>query len=241
MAEFDQYADRYDAGMEHPLKRLVGRSADEFVAVKVRWLLGDLRRRPLNGLAGGRGPVRLLDDGCGAGTFLRLLQHGGWSGELCGCDPSAGMLEEARRRWNRTPAPTLDVTTGDALPYASGAFDVVVLCCVLHHVPAEQQVELVREAARVLASPGRLYVFDHNPRNPITRWVVSHTRIDHHAQLVSSAQVSAELRAVGLGEVRTRYLLFLPPRWRAVWWVEDWLDWCSWGGQYVVSGTKAGV
>lgn len=240
MAEFDQYAHGYDAGMQHPLKRAVGRSPEEFVAVKVRWLLSDLQQRPLGAPDGRVGPLRLLDAGCGAGTFLRLLQQAGWPGELCGCDPSAGMLEEARRRWNGKPPPRLRLMAEDALPYASGAFDVVILCCVLHHVPAEQRIESLGEGARTLASGGRLYVFEHNPRNPVTRWVVRRTPINQHARLVWPARVSAELGAGGLDDVRTRYLMFLPPRWRAVRWIEDWLSWCCWGGQYVVSGTKTG-
>ncbi|HEX4147586.1 MAG TPA: hypothetical protein VHY20_01305, partial [Pirellulales bacterium] len=38
-AEFDQYAAGYGAGMENPLKQLAGNSAEEFIDVKVRWLL----------------------------------------------------------------------------------------------------------------------------------------------------------------------------------------------------------
>ncbi len=238
MVEFDQYADGYHAGMEHLLKRLVGRSAEEFVAVKVRWLLRDLQRHPLRGRGDPTRPQRILDDGCGAGVFLQLLAKSGWSGELHGCDPSTRMLEETRRRWNGAPMPKLEVVAGNTLPYSSGAFDLVVVCCVAHHVTPESRSQLFHEAARVLASPGRLYVFEHNPRNPATRWVVSHTPIDRHASLVSPTQVCAGLIAAGLGELRTRYLMFLPPRWRAVRGMESWLSWCSWGGQYVVCGTK---
>jgi hypothetical protein len=37
----------------------------------------------------------------------------------------------------------------------------------------------------------------------------------------------------------TRYLLFLPPRWRWTLLVDDWLGWLPAGGQYVVTGDKA--
>ena len=39
VAEFNSYAHGYAAGMDHPTKRLLGNSADEFIAVKLRWLL----------------------------------------------------------------------------------------------------------------------------------------------------------------------------------------------------------
>lgn len=40
----------------------------------------------------------VLDVGCGTGTLLRRAREAGHSGRLCGLDPAAGMLEQARRR-----------------------------------------------------------------------------------------------------------------------------------------------
>ncbi|MBV8408746.1 MAG: hypothetical protein JOY64_14015, partial [Alphaproteobacteria bacterium] len=65
-AEFDRHAVGYDGGLDNPVKRLLGNSADQFIAVKARWLL---RREP--GLKSGR--LALLDYGCGAGDLLRVL------------------------------------------------------------------------------------------------------------------------------------------------------------------------
>ncbi len=73
--KFERYAAGYTAGMEHPLKRLVGGSAEEFVAVKVRWLVRDLEQHPLGGERDPTRPQRILDDGCGAGAFLQLLRR----------------------------------------------------------------------------------------------------------------------------------------------------------------------
>ena len=47
-AEFDSHAAHYDGGLDNPIKRLMGSSPDQFIAVKARWLL---RREP--GLAAG--------------------------------------------------------------------------------------------------------------------------------------------------------------------------------------------
>ena len=40
----------------------------------------------------------VLDVGCGTGTLLHRAREAGHSGRLCGLDPAAGMLEQARRR-----------------------------------------------------------------------------------------------------------------------------------------------
>ena len=64
-AEFDAHAANYDGGLDNPIKRLMGKSQDQFIAVKARWLL---RREPA--LRGGK--MALLDYGCGVGDFMRV-------------------------------------------------------------------------------------------------------------------------------------------------------------------------
>ena len=73
-AEFDRHAAGYDGGLDHPIKRLLGDSADQFIAVKARWLL---RHEPgLRATNSKGGSLRLLDYGCGAGDLMRVLP--GW-------------------------------------------------------------------------------------------------------------------------------------------------------------------
>ncbi len=40
----------------------------------------------------------VLDVGCGTGALLRMAREAGHTGRLCGLDPAAGMLNQARRR-----------------------------------------------------------------------------------------------------------------------------------------------
>jgi len=106
-AEFDRHAATYDGGLDNPVKRLLGRSADQFIAVKARWLL---RREP--GL--GTGGLAALDYGCGAGDLLRVLAGLGARAAFTGCDVSDGMLAEAVKRWPASlgPAPALSAQDG---------------------------------------------------------------------------------------------------------------------------------
>src|SRR5262245_26759092 len=176
-AEFDAYADGYGAGMDNGLKRFVGKSADTFLWVKARWLCRFLaRHRRQNGV-----PVKLLDYGCGVAAFLRQLKQLGFAGELRGCDISRGMLIEAERAWDLGPLPPLDLVPGTVLPYPDQQFDVVVACAVVHHVPLQDRTTVYREIARVLSPGGSFVLFEHNPYNPITQWVVRHTPIDQNA------------------------------------------------------------
>src|ERR1700722_5557546 len=101
-AEFDKYAADYDGGFHHPVKRLMGRSADQFIAVKARWLL---RREP----ALKDGTLSLLDYGCGVGALMRVLATLGARTAFTGCDVSQGMLDQAASRWPSSlgPVPVL--------------------------------------------------------------------------------------------------------------------------------------
>ena len=115
-AEFDSHAAHYDGGLDNPIKRLMGSSADQFIAVKARWLL---RREP-GSAAGG---MALLDYGCGAGDLLRVLAGSAGARRFTGCDVSTGMLAEVGKRWPAAfgPAPNWPSRTARARPSPTGS------------------------------------------------------------------------------------------------------------------------
>jgi len=164
-AEFDKHAATYDGGLDNPIKRLMGNSPDQFIAVKARWLL-----RREKGLRDGS--LSLLDYGCGAGDLMRVLAeligNKGASASFSGCDVSTGMLAEVARRWpgDLGVPPSVAAQDGARTPFADGQFDIATASAVLHHVPVADRPAVYAELGRVLKPGGRLYVFEHNPRNP---------------------------------------------------------------------------
>ena len=85
---------------------------------------------------------------------------------------------------------------------------------------------------------GRVYVFEHNPLNPVTNWVVKHTPIDQNAILLRAGEVTRGLKEAGFEGVGTSYQMFFPPRLRFLRGVENLLRWLPFGGQYAVWGKK---
>jgi ubiquinone/menaquinone biosynthesis C-methylase UbiE len=232
-AEFDKHASSYDGGIDNSVKRMMG-DADSFIAVKARWLM---RREP--GLRAG--DLSLLDYGCGAGDLMRVLAGMGAKPAFTGCDVSAGMLAEAGRRWPSVlgTAPELAPQEGARTPFASGRFDVAVISAVLHHVPPDQRPAVYAELARILKPGGRLYVFEHNPRNPLVRYVVARTPIDADAVLLDSREVRQGLREAGGYELATDYLMFMPPGMAFLGFVDRAIAWLPLGAQYAVAARKA--
>jgi ubiquinone/menaquinone biosynthesis C-methylase UbiE len=110
----------------------------------------------LQALAGALRPRRILEVGCGTGHWLAGLLP--TTGQLCGLDLSAGMLQQAQKR----DVP-LDLVCGRAsqLPYPDATFDLV--CCVnaLHHF--QHQRVFIGEARRLLKPGGALAVAGMSP------------------------------------------------------------------------------
>ena len=237
LAEFDEYADGYQGGMEDPIKRFFGASAEAFIDVKVQWLLRDLIRLPLS-LVHSPKEIRLLDFGCGIGSFLQSLNRNGFSGQAEGCDLSEKMIQEARKRWKGSQIPSLHVSTIVTTPFEMGSFDLVTACCVFHHIPIEKRQTVFSELARILKPGGRLVVFEHNPLNLLTQLIVRRAPIDRHAILLYAGDTRSGMKAAGLNRIRTNYFLFFPLWFRWLQDIERRLCGIPFGGQYVVVGEK---
>jgi SAM-dependent methyltransferase len=107
---------------------------------------------------------RVLDLGCGTGELARSLTASGL--RVTGCDISPQMLRHARDRGGCAGWVRLAPGWG-RLPFASGAFDVVVAASVLEYV--DDPAAVLRECARVLRYGGlKLYTVP-NLRHPV-RW-----------------------------------------------------------------------
>ena len=230
-AEFDRHAATYDGGLDNPIKRLMGNSPDQFIAVKARWLL-----RREKGLRDGG--LSLLDYGCGAGDLMRVLAELGARAAFSGCDVSTGMLTEAAKRWpgDLEAAPSLAAQDGARTPFADGQFDIATVSAVLHHVPIAERPAVYAELGRVLKPGGRLYVFEHNPRNPLVRHVIARTPIDENAILLDANEVQAGLLDSARYEVETDYLMFMPPGIKFLRSIDRALAWLPLGAQYARGG-----
>jgi SAM-dependent methyltransferase len=236
-AEFDSYAQDYLGGTDNAFKRLVGGNLESFIAVKVRWLLRYLAQDP-PASAPGPTEMSLLDFGCGTGEMLQQLRRGGFKGRLEGCDVSRGMLAELVMRWDSGDLPLLHITSAPTVGLKPASFDIVLACCVFHHIQRSERNEVFSALKDILKPGGRLISFEHNPRNPLTRFVISRTPIDRNAILLDAMECQEQVAGAGLRVLRTEHILFLPPRLRALAGLEHRLRSVPFGGQYVVVGER---
>ena len=128
---------------------------------------------------------------------------------------------------------------GARTPFADGQFDVVTISAVLHHVPVAERPAVYAELGRVLKPGGRLYVFEHNPRNPLVRYVIARTPIDENAILLDATRGAARTaRMSARYDLDTDYLMFMPPGLAVLRPVDRALAWLPLGAQYVVVARK---
>ncbi|HYX69293.1 MAG TPA: class I SAM-dependent methyltransferase [Terriglobales bacterium] len=221
---FDRFAHNYEQVLDDAVA-LSGEKGEYFTSVKAQYL-----RRMLG--ADFRG--RVLDYGCGVGLLAGLIRA---------CLPGTRVdgFDVSRQSIDRI-APELQ-TQGiftDRAEMIGRGYDGIVVSNVLHHVPVGEREALVRNLAGRLAERGRLVIFEHNPMNPLTRWVVKHCAFDDDAILLWPGEPRGYFRAAGLRLVRRDYLVFFPRLLSGLRRLEPGLRWLPLGAQYASVGERHG-
>ena len=110
----------------------------------------------------------VLDVGCGAGMFLALLASFGRLGEGHGIDVNQAAIDLANRMTNKldaaTPLRFERVDPED--PWPEGAFDVVCMIDVMHHIAPGQQAAVFEQAGSRLR-PGGLFLYKDMAERPL--------------------------------------------------------------------------
>jgi ubiquinone/menaquinone biosynthesis C-methylase UbiE len=147
---------------------------------------------------------RVLDVGCGTGTFAVAIK--GWlpGAEVVGLDPDPKALVRSRRKAERAGVSIrFDQGFANALPYSDGCFDRVFSSLMFHHLPQDAKLATMREVRRVLKPSGSLHLLDfeqEGPRshNPLARWLHSSERMQDNTR----EHILGWMREAGLSEPR---------------------------------------
>jgi ubiquinone/menaquinone biosynthesis C-methylase UbiE len=127
--------------------------------------LGRSFQRDVLAQLGLSGTERLLDLGCGSGTFLAetLRRYPGVT--AAGVDADPEILQIANRRLRRHGTRfTLHVARAESLPLPDESFDVAVSTLTFHHLPTAAKQAALGEVYRVLRPGARLLLVDFGAR-----------------------------------------------------------------------------
>jgi len=212
--DFDRYTKNYNELLNERTK-FFSSTEEYFARYKV-----DIVRSQV------KAPVsRLLEYGCGIGRNMPFLRQAFPGTSITGSDISEASLELAAQE---NPDIRFIHEEGNV---SIGTFDLILAAGVFHHVPIDQRPAVARTLFERSAPGGLLFVFEHNPFNPVTRRIVSTCPYDEDAVLLKPSEMKRYLREAGFSVMNQAYCLFVPPWLSRLAFLEGRLGWLPLGGQ----------
>ena len=176
-------------------------------------------------------PKKILEFGAGIGRNIPYVKNIYPDAEIYAYDVSQKSLDYLSSKY----------------PYAkivrdfSGfeeSFDMVFCSVVYHHVPAEERDKATKDIYKSLKKNGELFVFEHNPINPVTRKLVERCPYDEDAVLISPKEMKNMASNAGFSDFSVKYYLYFPPVLK-ISFLEKFLYWLPLGGQYMLKAVKS--
>jgi len=221
---FDRFAGDYKQVLDQSLA-VSGQDSSYFAEYKARYL-----RRLLSPDFSGK----VLDFGCGVGLLSGFLKKHLPAIQLDGFDVSQDSIRKVE-----TGLTAQGIFTSDPSQLAHD-YRLIVIANVMHHIPPQERKHVVQDLAERLKSGGSLAIFEHNPANPVTRWVVEHCAFDDDAILLPPAETREYVNDGQLSLKRRDYIVFLPHFLAWLRLLEPLLFWLPMGAQYVMVAEKNG-
>ncbi len=221
-AAFDAYARSYDDALAKGLA-VTGEGKEYFAGGRVTFLAARLREAGVT-------VKTVLDYGCGTGATTPLLRERLGAERAIGVDVSEESVAVARERHAE---PRIEYsTTREAR--ALGDVDLVYCNGIFHHIPPRDRAGALAEIRRVLAPGGWFALWENNPWNPGTRWVMSRIPFDRDAETLSAPAARRLVEGNGFRVDRTDFLFIFPRALRFLRGLEPRVSRLPLGAQYQV-------
>lgn len=229
-AEFDNVAGNYAQLMEKGMV-LKGNSHEYFTSYKMRYLRPYIQHYQSKNLSR---TVKILDYGCGVGTVSWAVAQSFQGVSVHGFDISRESIKYASSQ-EGMPGSVRFTSTVDSL---DNDYDICICCCVLHHVPAEERILVIRNIYHRLRRGGVLIVIEHNMKNPLTRKSVDSCPFDKKAVMLTQDEVIRLMAQGNLKQLSKRYITFFPKQLSCLRFLDHAIGWCMLGAQHMEAGYK---
>lgn len=219
--EFDHLANDY-AQLLSQAVTLSGEAPDYFAEYKIADLAQYLSSQSFS-------PQSILDFGSGVGNSIPFFRKYFKHATLNNADVSEQSHAVAKKRF---PGEEYYFQIVDYIPLPDNSQDLVFSSCVFHHIEPEKHLFWLAEIMRVLKPGGYLAIYEHNPFNPLTQWVVRHSPLDVNAILISPKKMQRQFHASGFVQSFLSYKVFFPKALAFLRKYEDLLGPIPMGAQY---------
>lgn len=229
MNEFDKYNSTYSS-VHNANIWLSGEKTEYFAEYKAEQISSfyESYKRKLS--------LKILDIGCGLGNIEKYLTQDFSHSSIWGIDVSEKCILEAEKK--KYPNCEFKVYDGRSIPFSDNKFDLILLACVLHHVPSLLRNNLIKEIKRVLNPKGIIFIFEHNLLNPLTRYTVKSCEFDAQAEFLSRSEVIKLLNQEGISILKKKYIVFFPRFLKGLRKYEKKISFLPFGAQYLIIAGK---
>jgi ubiquinone/menaquinone biosynthesis C-methylase UbiE len=225
---FDKFAENYRQIHSESIKKISGADSFYFAEYKVKEMMRFEKDHD----------CKVLDLGCGDGTTEFFF--GNWFPKfrITGIDVSPKSIEEALRKNLKNSV--FQILDNDTIPFENNSFDIVFVAGVLHHIDEAMQQGIITEIFRVLKPNGRFYLFEHNPFNPLTKYLVNTCDFDKGVKLLTSKKTKSLLIKSGFKVQNLIYTIFFPRNrfFKLLIPLEKYINRLPLGGQYYFRAIK---
>ena len=216
--EFDYLSNNYKKTLKHSFPKLL-EDVDYFSSYKIK-LIHKLTIIKKN--------LNILDFGCGPGISLQLIDKYFRNCKLWGYDISKEFLKKIKKKKNSF------ILTNNLNKIPKKKFDIIVISNVLHHIKKSKHHLILSNCKNFLNNSGIIYIFEHNPNNPFTRYIFKNALIDKNATMISSSELICKSLKAKLKILSLKYTLFFPKQLYFFRFLEKYLHWFPLGAQYLL-------
>lgn len=226
--DFDEFANDYRSIHTDNVK-IIGADSFYFAEHKVQQLVESEAQST---------GLKMLDIGCGDGATELFIHNYLPSWKVEAIDISEKSITRATEK--KIPNAVFSMYDGSVIPFSDNNFDIVFIAAVMHHIDFSLHATLLKEIYRVLKPGGRLYLFEHNPLNPVTRYLVNTCVFDKDAKLLGYNYSNKLLKDASFRNIEKKFILFFPRSGILAKLIklEDKLGWLPLGGQYMYKAQK---
>ncbi|MGN6368460.1 MAG: class I SAM-dependent DNA methyltransferase [Phycisphaerae bacterium] len=223
--EFDQFAGDYDAALNRGIS-LSGEGKDYFIERRIDWTARCLARLHVPG-----SNLVIMDYGAGTGSAFAKLRDTFKAARLIGVDVSTAELDIAKKDY-----PWSEVCTPDQAATAAldGVVDLAYSNGTFHHIPPDIRQSALALVHRSLKPGGLFALWENNPWNPGTRWVMSRIPFDKDAITLNALETKRRVRQAGFEVLRTDFLFIFPKMFAPLRALEPLVSRLPMGAQYQV-------
>lgn len=224
-SSFDAYAAQYEQALDAGLS-VSGEGPKYFAQRRIAWT---------HHVLGGHHPTRrVLDFGCGVGLATPLMREILQPEFIQGFDTSRSAIDRARDSFGDTRTEF----TARTDQIATEVFDLAYCNGVFHHIPLADRPAALQTVYSALRPGGWFALWENNPWNPGTRYVMSKIPFDRDAIVISPPECREMLGGAGFHVERTDAWFLFPRRLSWLRPLERLVHRLPFGAQYLVLAQK---